>query len=96
MSVKGIDFNRLAAIVRRQAANFPYVSERQAQRVIGFVIGNRNKRVKPMTDVERALRETKTPLTQLAGYRYVAGEYFNQLGILDRRGKPIYRRKRAT
>lgn len=88
-----IDLDRLSLIVLGERANFPYVIELTAQRIIGYVHAKRDPRVRPMTDVKRAVSHFSVPMEQTAGYKRIAARYFNQSQI-DRRGEIIVGRKK--
>ncbi len=91
----GFDPNRCHQIVQSQRANYPYLNDETAYRLIGTILANRRKGSVHITaDFMPALTRCGIPLHQERGYAQVAADYFNQKGSLVKNGASygIYKR----
>lgn len=91
------DSNRCRQIVRQQSANYPYLEDTIAQRLIGTIMSRRRKKVSITADFASALARCDIPLHQQRGYAQVAADYFNQKGQLIKHGSSygVYKKRPA-
>ena len=85
--VMGFDPKRIRQIVKAQRANYPYLNDQTADKLIGTILANRRKdKVHITADFMPALLRCGISLEQQRGYVQVAADYFNQKGSIIKHG----------